>query len=840
MSKESKTPATVEIDLTSDWTQELRDPFLVEGDDGCVTFLRDPRDQNEKDLYLRILGRSFVAFFAGNPTKHYTLNSVTKKYVCVERGLTAEDFRRHLAGQEPGVLSIPILPDGKCHFGVADCDRHGENDPPVDPVALAKKVTALGLPLIVCRSKSPKSAHLFLFLKDKEGFSAAVVRRLLKSYVEKLEISGEIEYFPKQDGELKKGQKGSGINCPFFGEQRVAFGKDGEQLDIMGFLQLAQERQSYAQILENRDLTDEPKQDESSGAKDDRPLPVGVIRDLHLKNLASLSESNRAGHWNDNLNVCAFFAARAFAAGALEGTKQSITDGIRKAARAIDGFNQRRMESTLASGWNSGITQPLTILDPQKAHDEALAKIDAWLDDKDAPNPDPQTAYDDLALLDEEEYETRRGPAAKRLGIRPTALDNFVKKRSDKNKQDVEILSGAEIIINDPEVWDQPVDGNETLIQVDTLFRRFIVFKNPTDSKMVSLWALGSFLSVHFNIFPRLGLFSPDSECGKTTVIDLLSHLVCRGLRSDNLTTATCFRAVELFRPTLLLDELDTFLLDNPELIGILNSGHKQGGFVLRMEKSGDKQELRKFSTYGAICYGMIAPPYPPRTLLSRTNQITIERKTAGQKAEDFDLEERPGLADELLVLNRKLKRWSLDHFEDVTNCRPDTSTLANRARNNWRPLLKIATVLGGDWPTAALTAAGVPPVRTRESDAVRLLNDIRTLFNSHTPKVDRAPSTALVGTLNSDYRESGWYRFHNGREPLDEGDVADLLAGFGIGSKAVRLNSTHRAIFKSGKEVVKGYCLKWFDDAFDRYLKPLEAEEPEPAEGQMDLPGTR
>ena len=42
------------------------------------------------------------------------------------------------------------------------------------------------------------------------------------------------------------------------------------------------------------------------------------------------------------------------------------------------------------------------------------------------------------------------------------------------------------------------------------------------------------------------------------------------------------FRVVELQRPTLLIDEADTFLPENEELRGILNSGHRQGGSVIR------------------------------------------------------------------------------------------------------------------------------------------------------------------------------------------------------------------------------------------------------------------
>src|SRR5580704_16480506 len=132
----------------------------------------------------------FMKLFSGNPLAHYT--RANGEYKAETRGIVLADIERHLAGREPALLSIPIKPDDNCYFGAIDADRHGENDPPIDHAALARRVTELGLPLIVTRSKSPKSAHLWLFLKDKLGFSAAIVRQLLMHYAKVLGITGEI------------------------------------------------------------------------------------------------------------------------------------------------------------------------------------------------------------------------------------------------------------------------------------------------------------------------------------------------------------------------------------------------------------------------------------------------------------------------------------------------------------------------------------------------------------------------------------------------------------------------------------------------------------------------
>jgi hypothetical protein len=71
-------------------------------------------------------------------------------------------------------------------------------------------------------------------------------------------------------------------------------------------------------------------------------------------------------------------------------------------------------------------------------------------------------------------------------------------------------------------------------------------------------------------------------RCGKTTLLDVISRLVWRPLQTANVSVSAVFRVVELQRATLLIDETDTFLPGKDELRGILNSGHRQGGDVIR------------------------------------------------------------------------------------------------------------------------------------------------------------------------------------------------------------------------------------------------------------------
>src|SRR5260370_1278685 len=81
-----------------------------------------------------------------------------------------------------------------------------------------------------------------------------------------------------------------------------------------------------------------------------------------------------------------------------------------------------------------------------------------------------------------------------------------------------------------------------------------------------------------------IGVESPEKRCGKTTLLSALSRLVRRPVVAANISPPAFFRVIEEARPTLLIDEADTFLHGNEEMRGILNAGyHKDTAYVLRV-----------------------------------------------------------------------------------------------------------------------------------------------------------------------------------------------------------------------------------------------------------------
>jgi putative DNA primase/helicase len=72
-----------------------------------------------------------------------------------------------------------------------------------------------------------------------------------------------------------------------------------------------------------------------------------------------------------------------------------------------------------------------------------------------------------------------------------------------------------------------------------------------------ALWVMHSYLLDHALISPRLAIHSPTKQCGKTTLIDVLNHLVRKPLRADSVTPRALFRVVAKHHPTMLIDEAD-------------------------------------------------------------------------------------------------------------------------------------------------------------------------------------------------------------------------------------------------------------------------------------------
>lgn len=301
--------------------------------------------------------------------------------------------------------------------------------------------------------------------------------------------------------------------------------------------------------------------------------------------------------------------------------------------------------------------------------------------------------------MDPLEYERVRKSAATELGIdRVTVLDEEVKRRRTTLAQPAR-HQGRELKITDAEPWPEPVDGGQLIDAIVAGIQRHVILSEPA-AFASALWVIHSYALDYAEHSPRLHLSSPVWRCGKSTMLKALQCMVRRPLKAENISTAVFFRAIEATQPTLLIDEVDSFLKRDSDMIGLLNAGHERDGAVLR--SVGDAHEPCQFAVYGAVALAGIGKCLPEPTL-DRSIIVAMSRRLKTEIVERLDRRAREALID----FGRKAARWVKDNAEKLCDADPKLpEPLSDRAQDNWRPFIAIADAAGGDSGKKAREAA--------------------------------------------------------------------------------------------------------------------------------------
>lgn len=377
---------------------------------------------------------------------------------------------------------------------------------------------------------------------------------------------------------------------------------------------------------------------------------------------------------------------------------------------------------------------------------------------------------------------------------------------------DDESTPGSTVMLHDPKPWGEPVAGADLAGEIKDAVRRHVVLSDAA-AAAVALWVLLAHCHTPAPISPLLAVLSPTKRCGKTTLLTVIRRLVPRPLPSSNITEAALFRVIEKTRPTLLIDEADSFLGMRDEMRGILNSGHTPDlAFVLRVVGDGAEGDVRMFSTWAPKVIALIGTP--PDTLLDRSIVVRLERKRTSEAVESLEFDD-----ERYADLQRKAARFA-DDFPAAARGRPEAPVpgLNDRAQDNWRPLLSIAETIGGEWPQLARTAALLLAAGEDDDadEGVLLLADLHTLF--HTPAFEDAKAiktdtilSALLGREDRPWKEYGW-----GQKPITPQGLAKLLKPFSVKPTTVNLAG----------ERVKGYRRDRLEAAWERYMPPSNGGE--------------
>jgi hypothetical protein len=345
----------------------------------------------------------------------------------------------------------------------------------------------------------------------------------------------------------------------------------------------------------------------------------------------------------------------------------------------------------------------------------------------------------------------------------------------------------------------------ETLDQIASFLRRYVVFARPETIVAVVLWIAHTHALQYADATPYLAISSPEKQSGKTRLLECLQLLAheCGGIAITP-TASTIFRTLEATPDaTLLLDELDAVFRDRSdkyeEVRAVINAGHRRGATVPR-SVPGPKNTwmVKQFPVFGPKALAGIGKL--PDTVTDRAIPIAMRRRKASEPVAKFRVRTARDEAASLvraLVAALAAQPPALEAEIPVE--------LPDRAADAWEPLLAIADAAGGPWPARARRAAVILHA-SREQDeslGLRLLADLRLVFDQR--GTERISTADLIDALQAD-DEGPW---SSERFPLTPHRLAHLLQPFGIGSKQLRI----------GPMSVKGYSRDAFVDAWERYL---------------------
>ena len=184
---------------------------------------------------------------------------------------------------------------------------------------------------------------------------------------------------------------------------------------------------------------------------------------------------------------------------------------------------------------------------------------------------------------------------------------------------------------------------------------------DPQAYDVLTAWVFASWTLEKWSIAPYLFFFG-SFNTGKTRALEVLSKLCSRGWLALYITPANLYRPLEEWKPTLFLDEAETYG-DKHDILGLLNGSYRKGQFVPRQKGTDGDYETEFFDCFA---FKAIAGTKDlAKTLRSRC--IIFQTSNATRKIKFFIDENRcTQLRNKLLKYRFDKMLEDIEELEDV------------------------------------------------------------------------------------------------------------------------------------------------------------------------------
>jgi hypothetical protein len=129
----------------------------------------------------------------------------------------------------------------------------------------------------------------------------------------------------------------------------------------------------------------------------------------------------------------------------------------------------------------------------------------------------------------------------------------------------------------------------ELLAEIEAFLGRFVVLPSAEARDLLALWVVHTWaLDAAAFATPYRRITSAAPSSGKTLLLEVLAAITRNGWHAVNPSVAVLYRKIDRAAPTLLLDEMDNYPLDDGrDALSVLNAGHKRGAKVDRCKENG-------------------------------------------------------------------------------------------------------------------------------------------------------------------------------------------------------------------------------------------------------------
>ncbi|HEV3036512.1 MAG TPA: DUF3631 domain-containing protein [Candidatus Angelobacter sp.] len=248
---------------------------------------------------------------------------------------------------------------------------------------------------------------------------------------------------------------------------------------------------------------------------------------------------------------------------------------------------------------------------------------------------------------------------------------------------------------------DIAINGPEILAKVANFLSQYLAC-TQSQLAVLTLWTLHTHCFTASPITPYLHLRSREREAGKTVCMELLNLLCSNSWLTSGCTPSVLLtKLIQSERSTLLLDDCDPVLARtrNPVTLGLLNRGFTREQTYSIPGTADGETRIRAIDAFCPKAFaGMLALPSSIDQLCI---PIDLEPKELGARVKRFSIK---AVRTQSLPLQESLRQWAAENATRLAAVAPYNETqlpqeLSPRQQDCAEPLLRLADLIGGNWP---------------------------------------------------------------------------------------------------------------------------------------------